>query len=87
MKLTNSDKEYLKEIRHSEKDYNQIEKVSERTDYEYQDKKIGRKKAIELLGRKVYLCGIARSAFHWTACRETPDGKEVYFDSSRFFKE
>ena len=87
MKLTNADKEYLKEIGYSEKDYSQIEMASGKSDYQYQGKKIGQRKAMELLGRKTYLSGIARSAFHWTACRETADGKQVHFDSSRFFKE
>ena len=87
MKLSNSDKEYLKEIGYSENDFSQIERASEKSDYMYKRKRIGQKKAIELLGRKEYLSGIARSAFHWTACRETPDGKPVYFNSFRFFKE
>lgn len=87
MKLTKSDKEYLKEIGYSENDFSQIERASGKSDYMYQRKRIGQKKAIELLGRKGYLSGIARSAFHWTACRETPDGNLVYFNSFRFFKE
>ncbi len=87
MKLTNSDKEYLKEIGYSETDFAQIEKASEKSDYEYKCRRIGQKKAIDLLGRKEYLSGIARSAFHFTACRKTPGGKPVYFNSSRFFKE
>jgi len=87
MKLSKSDKEYLKEIGYSEKDFSQIERATGKTDYMYQRKRIGQQKAVELLGRKNYLSGIARSAFHFTACRETQDGKPVYFNSMRFFRD
>lgn len=87
MKLTKSDKEYLKEIGYLECDFSQIERASGKTDYMYQSKRIGQKKAIELLGRKKYLSGIARSAFHWSACGETADGSCIYFNSSHFFRE
>lgn len=87
MKLTKDDKEYLREIGHEECDFSQIERASGKTVYMYQSKRIGQKKAIEFLGRRKYLSGIARSAFHWSACRETADGNCVYFDSSRFFRE
>lgn len=48
--------------------------------------RITREKVIELLGRRQYLSGIARSAFHSTAVRETENGEFVHFDSSKLFK-
>lgn len=51
-------------------------------------KRINGEEAIRILGRRVWLSGLARSAFHWTAMRSSPDEQyEVYFDSSRFFKD
>ena len=50
------------------------------------EEKITIKGAIELLGRKNFLSGIARSAFHWDAMRETEDGRKIFFDSSRLFR-
>ena len=87
MKLTNKDKDYLKSIGYEEKDFAQIQRAAGKTDYEYQMQKIGQKKAIELLGRKNYLSGLARSAFHWTCVRERFNGEIVYFDSARLFRE
>ena len=47
---------------------------------------ISREDVIEILGRTEYLSGIARSAFHGSASRETNDNKNVYFDSSNLFR-
>lgn len=87
MKFTESDKAFLKELGYSANDLWQIEKASKKTYYKHDGKRIGLNKVVELLGRKGFLSGLARSAFHWTACRETPDGRFVYFDSSLFFKQ
>lgn len=87
MRLSVSDKNFLSEIGYSEFDCKQIERASGKTCYEYENKRIGQKRAIELLGRENYLSGLARSAFHWSATRETPEGNFVSFDSSRFFRE
>lgn len=93
MKLLKQDKKYLESIGYSENDFAQIEKASSKTFCEYYDSsakkfvKIGAKKAIDLLGRDVYWSGMARSAFHQSACRETSDGTSILFDSSEFFKE
>lgn len=48
--------------------------------------KICRKKAVEILGDELYVSGLERSAFHWTAFR-TKDNIGVMFDSSDLFKE
>lgn len=86
MQLSNKVKTILKDIGVPEDDFEQIRQAMRYTNYEYHDKRIGRKEAIELLGDREFWSGAARSAFHWTACRTTASGEAVYFDSSRYFK-
>lgn len=88
MKLTKKDKEILLIGGISENDFPQIEAAStgRNTIYEVDNRRISRNKAIALLGRKSFLFGLARSAFHWSSCQFTPDGREVSFDSSKFFE-
>ena len=85
MTLTKKDKEFLRSIGYQGKDFLQIVYASGGTDYEYNGSKISRKKAIDLLGRHAFLSGLARSAFHWSACQVAEDGSFVLFDSSRWF--
>ena len=86
MKLLNEDKTYLKDLGYSEQNIRQIQEAIGKTVYTLDQKKISSKCAIEILGRKVFLSGISRSAFHWSATREAEDGRTVCFDSSRLFK-
>lgn len=86
MKLTRTDKDMLADMGHPESDLGQIEEATRKTLYEYDGMEIKRDEAIALLGRKSYLAGIARSAFHWSAAQITPEGKHVFFDSSRLFE-
>lgn len=86
MKLTQADKILLLDMGNPESDFTQIEEATRRTVYEYDGKEINRGEAITLLGRRNYLAGIARSAFHWSAAQITPEGKYVFFDSSRLFE-
>lgn len=94
MKLTNKDKAYLLSIGESEQYFPQIEEATKVTKYELTDtdgketiRNISRKEAIELLGRETWLNGLDRSAFHWTAMRQTLDGKNyVMFDSAKLFR-
>lgn len=86
MKLTQEDKAILLDMGHPESDFSQIEEATRKTTYEYCDREISRGEAISLLGRRTYLAGIARSAFHWSAVQYTPEEKPVYFDSSSLFK-
>ena len=79
MKLTETDKNMLKEWGYSEEDIPQIEKairVSNYFLYKNQEKStsISSKNALE----------IARSAFHWNALREN-DSIKVLFDSKKLF--
>lgn len=87
MKLTKLDKEYLKDLGVSEEDFRQIEEATTKTKYELDNKNISRTRAIEILGREIYLSGITRSAFHWSAVRYSLDGNTtIYFDSSKLFQ-
>lgn len=95
MKLTKADKELLKEWGFPEEDFAQIQSALAKTKTVYEllsddknnsDTKIPREEALIILGRKQYLSGIARSAFHWSAVRENAKGQKVYFDSSKLFK-
>lgn len=86
MKLTQADKALLLDMGYQESDFGQIEEATRRTDYEYDGKQISREEAITLLGRRSYLAGIARSAFHWSSTQPTPEEKPIDFDSSRLFK-
>ena len=88
MKLTEDDKQQLRDWHVDERDFEQIERALSvsMTKYELNGKPISRQKAIELLGQKVYLSGILRSAFHYTAARETKAGDSVFFDSHNLFR-
>ena len=100
MKLTDSDKQYLLANVYNgvkktlEEDLRQIEEAADVTKYKlFEDKRdrgmITRNAAIELVGREMWLSGIARSAFHWTAFRQVlsnPDRSYVMFDSRKLFR-
>lgn len=89
MKLTKEDKSLLKKWGHPEEDILQIEKAVKISRYIYscKDKEISisQEEAIKSLGRELFLSGISRSAFHWSALRVNNNVK-VYFDSSRLFR-
>ena len=93
LKLTNEDKKLLKNWGYPDEDLTQIERATTKTKYELartsfntSENKISTDEAIEILGRKEYLSGIARSAFHWSACRQNEKGQTVYFNSSKLFR-
>lgn len=83
--LTDEDKNVLLEWGYPEEDLDQIEleaNVCEFTQcYKTKaDKVITRDEAIKILGRKEWLSGISRTAFHWNCGRE--NGKKyVHFES------
>ena len=109
MKLTNEDKKQLKENGYTENDFSQIERAMQKSKTKYsavniqtgKKENITREKAIEILGRDVWLSGISRSAFHWTTTRDNMRGyfkpksadyvvtqmptQIVHFDSSKLF--
>lgn len=92
--LTESRKNILRGWGVPDSDFPQIEKAmrSGITRYTYipkngKERLISRDEAIRKLGVREYLSGIERSAFHWSAYRETKDGRgAVLFDSSRLFE-
>ena len=93
MKLTVEDKKNLIEMGYAEQDFEQIGLAGTHTIYKERcadgtSKKVPRARVIELLGRRTFLSGLGRSAFHWSAVRETEDGKtNIYFNSSKLFKD
>ena len=94
MTLTEKDKADLLAMDVPAEDFQQIEEVAQTKYTRYmlyengseRGKRISREETIRLLGRRVWLSGLARSAFHYTACRG-PDGGTffVIFDSRRYF--
>lgn len=94
VKLSESDKNLLLSWGYTKEDFPQIEEAmqADKTSYTlYQGdsttgKRISSKQAISILGRRAYLAGISRSAFHWDACKEYKHG-EILFDSSRLFRQ
>lgn len=88
MKLFNNDVIYLRGLGYTDtRLLKQIEKAAGQTVYTLEGRRISGKQAAEILGRKAFLSGISRSAFHWHAVREAENGRMVFFDSSRLFKE
>ena len=89
MKLTAQDKEWLRNWGHDDRDFPQIEEAmhGRKTIYDLDGRRITRERAIRLLGRKAYIAGIARSAFHYSAVQDLDDGRCVGFDSSNLFRE
>lgn len=89
-KLSKEHQEIILNFGYTELDLAQIEKALKYTDLELYDQnkneKITIDKAIEILGEELFLSGICRSAFHWSATRESKKGQKVYFNSSRLFK-
>lgn len=79
MKLSESDKNYFKKCGYLDQDIPQIEKAIEVMQYEDEnDKKVSRKYVLDNMDRKTWLSGIGRAAFHWSAARETKDGKTIF---------
>lgn len=95
VKLTEEDKELLRSWHEKEEYFPQIQQamMGKYTVVTHEDprtgkgKRITHEKAIELLGRRDYLSGIHRSAFHRSACRGEEATGYVYFDSRNLFKE
>lgn len=91
--LTKEHKEIISIFGYPERDFAQIEKALKYTDFELydqiktEDEKITIEQAIEILGEELFLSGICRSAFHWSATRENEKGQKVYFNSSRLYKQ
>lgn len=85
IKLSESDKNYFKNRGYLDQDIPQIERAIEVMQYE-NDKKVSTKYVLDNMDRETWLSGIGRAAFHWSAARETRDGKTIFFDASKLFK-
>lgn len=79
MKLSESDKNYFKKCGYLDQDIPQIEKAIEVMQYEDEND-------LDNMDRETWLSGIGRAAFHWSATRETKDGKTIFFDARKLFK-
>lgn len=92
MKLSEKDKTILASLGCPEEDFDQIKYAADQTSFTLGDqdgnmKRISIKTANQLLTREVFLSGLNRSAFHFSAVREAVDGQLIYFDSSAYFKD
>ena len=93
VKITKERKQILLGFGETEESIPQIREALKKTVYTLLDpegveKRISAEKALDILGERTFLSGISRSAFHWTAARESEDGKQkVYFDSSKLFRD
>lgn len=86
MKLSNNDVIYLRDLGYTDtRSLKQIEKAAGQTVYTLGGRRISGKQAD--LGKESFSVWNQQSAFHWSAVRETEDGRMVFFDSSRLFKE
>lgn len=92
-KMTNEDVKYFIRIGHPRSDMKQLEKAFCEVDLVLtdnrtgKDQRIGRDKAIEVLGRETFLSGISRSAFHASAARESDNGRySVSFDLYKWWR-
>lgn len=85
MRLTLNDQTYLLSLGFNAKDIAKIGYAMHLTKFWHGDKKISKKKAVELVGREAFLSGIAESTLYETALREPLDQADinmVLFDSS-----
>lgn len=93
LKLSEQDKAMLTEMAVQGEDFEQIEDSMKSRNTQYKvyihdnnGTPITRKATIRILGRRAWLSGLARSAFHYTAVRDAEDGRKVFFDSSRMHR-
>lgn len=86
-KMTEKDKQYYLGCGYLEKDLPQIEEAMNVTTYEDdKGKPLSREDVLKRMKREKWLSGIGRSAFHWSAARETKRGKVILFDASALFE-
>jgi len=86
MFLTEQDKEILLNQGYLDKDMDQIDRAVALTDFEIEGEPIDLISLLKVMDRKEFISGMGRSAFHESAVRDTKDGRNVYFDSSKLFK-
>lgn len=91
MYCTKKMEEFFLKIGHPEKDLPQLKealnicKVTVYNKKTKKEKRISKKRAIELVGLETFLGGISRAAFHWTSANEIDKENEIYFDCKKMF--
>ena len=83
--LKNETEKTLKSMGYEKEALEQIQLAMLVSDIKLNGRKTSVKKAVEVLGRKDFLSGISRSAFHQSAERES-GGNHVSFDSEIMFR-
>ena len=79
MKTKEERKEFWLEIGNKPTDIEQLEHCFKTVICDIEGKRIGRHALISIIGEEDFLCGVSRCAFHRTAGRGTPDGREIGF--------
>ena len=99
IRLTQEEKDIIIGFGYADEDIKQIERAMQKSKTQYRliplktnsnesPKNISKEEAVNILGKRDYLSGIARSAFHWTAHRENQTKTyAVQFNSSALFKQ
>lgn len=94
MKLTTEDLAVLMGIGYLESDFWQLKEAAKSKNTRYtlyennkaRGRRITAEEAIRLLGRRAWLAGLGRSAFHWSACQSVENSQQfILFDSSKLF--
>lgn len=83
--LTRDDRQLLLRMGMPYSDLDQVERAIDKTTFTVEDRQITFEEAIDLIGREEMVLGLARSAYHYTTCRDSKDGTIVYFDSYALF--
>ena len=89
MRLTSNDKEILRNMGYVDWDLQQIEEASKVTSYTLcapEERVISEMEALEFMGRKTFLSGLARSTFSGSAYRKCLERKWIVrINSDCFF--
>lgn len=81
MKLTEQDKQILRDFGHPESDMRQLNEAARRCKYtDEHNKRISTEKVIGMIGRKAWLAGLSRAAYHATASQGEYGQNHVSFD-------
>lgn len=87
MKITEQDKQVLRDFGHPESDMRQLCEAARRCKYENDKshKALKAEQVIEMIGRRAWLAGISRAAYHFTSA-QSENGHYISFDCSAMFK-
>lgn len=85
MEFTEEDKQALQRMGNKELEVRQIAASLNETKYSVNGESITAERAVEILGREVFLEGLMYSTFHRLSDRNGLNGEVVYFDSSEYY--